>query len=659
MLEIANLLFILSIILLVIFVALQRLGERWRGGDLWVLGPQRMYALRLALWFGLLVSGSCIFVLPPRISDVLPADQSVVAGSQSRLRVVFDRWVRERDIAISVTPEISGSWQALGAFRSVNLAKEFVLNLERSLSADTTYYIKVSNLRGVIGLSGIDYEFAFQTLSPPKVVAVIPSDGQEDVLLDTQIEVLLDNPNLDVVEWEFEFKPRVEFSLSKLPDEGYFIIGPSLLLDQETQYVLSIFQAPVVYEMSAGTVASRGERVKVYEGSFTTILAPRVSRASPTGEQVLPNEVLEVSFSKTMDYESVENKLEVLPAIAGDFSWKDEKTLVFTPEQWEKDTRYTVTIPVGVKDAQGGFFEKEEVLRFKTLGDVKVEEFFPVNGAGVVDIDTYISVKFNQLVDQSSAQEEFSLNPAVSGQFMWKGNVMTFVPNNVLVYNRQYQIKIESGVESKYGLNSKQDFVSQFTTRQYQVKLRVPLLHQEHSHTCNITAARMALAFRGTWLTEQQVLQKVGFDNTPYQPGIGIWGDPNEHYVGSINGQPKGYGVHWGPVARVIREYREVEVYRNWNLPGLLGKVEQGNPVILWWQNGWNDPDPISWHTPDGALIQGVEGMHSEVVIGFVGNKDNPDEIILNDPWRGERHYTQSHFLNLWKYYNNTGVVVY
>lgn len=303
--------------------------------------------------------------------------------------------------------------------------------------------------------------------------------------------------------------------------------------------------------------------------------------------------------------------------------------------------------------------QEDMVVISPTMGVVEIEESFPVPQARGVDVDTYISVKFEKAVNQVSAQEHFSLTPGIEGRFLWKSNVMTFVPNQKLAYDQQYQIVIESGIDSLHGLAFSEQFNFTFTTRKYQILLNVPLIHQQHSHTCNIAAARMALAFKGVQLSEAQILEKLGLDPTTYDPVLGIWGNPNQQYVGSIDGTPKGYGVHWGPIARVIQQYRETSIKRGWELANLLTEIENGNPVILWWQNGWNNPDPISWRTSDGELIQGVEGMHSEVVIGFVGAKNNPEQIITNDPWRGVRHYQTARFLSLWGFYNNTGVVVY
>jgi uncharacterized protein YvpB len=95
------------------------------------------------------------------------------------------------------------------------------------------------------------------------------------------------------------------------------------------------------------------------------------------------------------------------------------------------------------------------------------------------------------------------------------------------------------------------------------------------------------------------------------------------------------------------------------SISDLANEVAQGHPVILWWQNGWSAPNDISWTTPDGQYIYAINGMHSEVAVGFIGPTDNPTHIIVNDPWRGRRELEVGYFKSLWGYFNNTGVVIY
>jgi uncharacterized protein YvpB len=98
------------------------------------------------------------------------------------------------------------------------------------------------------------------------------------------------------------------------------------------------------------------------------------------------------------------------------------------------------------------------------------------------------------------------------------------------------------------------------------------------------------------------------------------------------------------------------QIYTGWSISGLAKEVEKGNPAVIWGQNGWASPTWKSWDSPTGH-VDALNGMHSEVVIGFIGSSDNPTHIITNDPWRGRRTLTVGQFLGSWNYFNRTAVV--
>ncbi|KKP85578.1 MAG: hypothetical protein UR87_C0044G0005 [candidate division CPR3 bacterium GW2011_GWE2_35_7] len=50
--------------------------------------------------------------------------------------------------------------------------------------------------------------------------------------------------------------------------------------------------------------------------------------------------------------------------------------------------------------------------------------------------------------------------------------------------------------------------------------------------------------------------------------------------------------------------------------------------------------------------------MHSYIVKGFTGTKDNPDRILINDPWRGDISLSKDTFNNRWSYFK-TAMIVY
>jgi len=105
---------------------------------------------------------------------------------------------------------------------------------------------------------------------------------------------------------------------------------------------------------------------------------------------------------------------------------------------------------------------------------------------------------------------------------------------------------------------------------------------------------------------------------------------------------------------------RGVKVYSGWSAAGIAQEIENGNPAILWGQNGLASPYNKSWTTPGGVSVYAINGMHSVVAVGFIGPSSNPSHIIVRDPWRGQRTLTVSQLYGApWGYFNRTALVVY
>jgi uncharacterized protein YvpB len=199
----------------------------------------------------------------------------------------------------------------------------------------------------------------------------------------------------------------------------------------------------------------------------------------------------------------------------------------------------------------------------------------------------------------------------------------------------------------------------------------VPIMNQSEEFNCNVTAAAIALKYRGVDVDPMKdIYESLPKETTKKENGY--WGNPHIGFVGNVYGQwggdkGEGYGVYWEPISEYISKYRENEIKREWNLTDLLNEVENGNPSIIWWQNNAIKADEMKWksYDKDGKEIEieGVKGMHSEVVIGYVGTAENPKEIILSDPWasRWDMNYHRikpDKFKELWAYFDNTAVLV-
>ncbi len=105
---------------------------------------------------------------------------------------------------------------------------------------------------------------------------------------------------------------------------------------------------------------------------------------------------------------------------------------------------------------------------------------------------------------------------------------------------------------------------------------------QDHPLSCEAASLKMALSGKGVFVSENEIMEKIGYDLTPCKDNI--WTDPYQIYVGDINGKVcrTGYGVYWGPIAKAAQNFRLAEDFSNWKIEDLTREIKLGNPVIVW-----------------------------------------------------------------------------
>ncbi len=276
----------------------------------------------------------------------------------------------------------------------------------------------------------------------------------------------------------------------------------------------------------------------------------------------------------------------------------------------------------------------------------------PANYTTLADLPQRLEFTYGSKLEISEAELKgrIVVEPKAEWEAVAQAQKLTLNFTRPLSFDTNYTVVILSGNSDSEAV------VLNFRTPKEKFQLAVPLFKQELQFECNLTAASMLLNYYGHKVSKEQIFQGIPKDSTPFDPVKGIWGDPELGFVGDITGRTKGYGVHWQPVMEYISRFRPVQLKRNWNLAELLQTVKSGQPVMLWWQNGRSARDVLSWKTPAGKQIDAINGMHSEIVIGFEGGQESPEYILVNDPWRGFRRVHISEFTELWKLYSNTAI---
>jgi Uncharacterized protein conserved in bacteria len=527
----------------------------------------------------------------------------------------------------------------------------------------------------IVGFGGGTLLAAYWLLPSPGIRRTIPKDTSSDFSPINKIEIVFDRP-IDRYELEKSISPdtpgRWVFENSLYTTHLYrrLVFYPHYSLRPDTTYVIKLSKIKNMINIS---------RPYDYEFNFKTQGSPNVSAITPNNEvkEVDINSEITVTLDKPNSNIS-EFYFRFDPQVAYE-SNLDSTRKIYTlkpKNQLNPGTKYNLKIHksdviLNLEDASvvergelkeisnSSFSTKETqgtIAVKQKIGVVKVSSISPENGWTGVNTKSPIKITFNQEVDHKSAQSKFSMSNDVKGIFSWEENTMIFTPSKTLSTSTSYSVSIYKGVKSVHGLDSDEDFQSSFTTQEGTTKLSAPAYLQKYSLSCEAASLRIALNAKGANITEDDLIPKIGFDNTPHNGNI--WGNPYNAFVGNIRGRQMvdGYGVYWGPIAKAARNYREAQEFEGWSIEQLTKEILNGNPVVIWVYSHYGTP--TTWNTPDGTHIYAVRDEHAVTVVGFVGSPANPSQMIINDPLSGQVYWSRSSFDRKWNIFGRSGVVV-
>lgn len=602
-----------------------------------------------------------LFVYSTNVKYSSPLDTDYWGYEQRDIEVIFDHSFNQGVLIPKMQPEVKGNWEVKPGIIPF-LPRKLVFHPEESILPGEKIIIYVANVSNIFGHRSDWWDKIIETNSAPipeiDLEKTTPKQGEAKAPTDTEVKFELSSFDGDFVDWQFQVTPAVDFDVVR-DKSANISLKFKQPLAQNTPYKVKVSRTIQAINYATQEVILEEDPVVLGELAFTTLKAPVLAGSEPTGDKVRAEASIKLVFDKPMVQKNVDENLRIEPAVEATKSWLDDKTILLKPNKpLEKGVTYKVIIPKGTKSVDGGALEADIVHQFSTIGAVKVRSTSPGNSARNVSATTQIKIEFDQEVDHGSAQSKFSVQPHVGGNFSWSGNTLIY-SGAKFGFSTKYTVKIASGVKTVHGLDSNADHVFSFTTRPQQIVLNVPVYIQPYRFACNITAASMALAYKGKSVSVDTLYSQIAKDNTPYNADTNTWGNPNSGYVGDIRGNAKGYGVHWGPTASLISKYRGATVKTGWNLADLLREVEAGNPVIIWAHNGYGGSGSnTSWNLPGGGTVYTVKGMHSYVVKGFIGSPESPSKIIVNDPGRGVQNMSPSYFNSLWGTFGRAAVIV-
>jgi uncharacterized protein YvpB len=192
--------------------------------------------------------------------------------------------------------------------------------------------------------------------------------------------------------------------------------------------------------------------------------------------------------------------------------------------------------------------------------------------------------------------------------------------------------------------------------------LDIALHHQEQRATCEVASLQMALAGVGITTNERALLALTGVDGrapaTDASGDLTQWGDPNAAFVGDPDGSPvdhTGYGVYAAPIARAATgSGATVSAAGTGIAPATVyAAVMSGHPAVTWVTNTYRAEPLATWRAWDGAVVSYTLREHAVAVIGVT-----PTQVLLNDPWYGQRWHPRSEFEASYGTFNDMAVIL-
>jgi uncharacterized protein YvpB len=176
--------------------------------------------------------------------------------------------------------------------------------------------------------------------------------------------------------------------------------------------------------------------------------------------------------------------------------------------------------------------------------------------------------------------------------------------------------------------------------------LDAPLLKQEHSLSCESSAAAMAARFHGLQISESSILRALPLHENP---NLGFRGNVDGPYGGLED-----YGTYADPIRRALTGLGLQVEQLDGGIKEIKQNIRLGRPVIAWVTYRMQVQSPRRVTLSDGTTVTMVPYEHAVLVVGY-----NAEGLWVHDPYDGTRaFYAESDFRRSFSYLGNMALVV-
>ncbi|HLE14775.1 MAG TPA: Ig-like domain-containing protein [Anaerolineales bacterium] len=185
-------------------------------------------------------------------------------------------------------------------------------------------------------------------------------------------------------------------------------------------------------------------------------LPPALVESDPAPQsEVSLDGAITLYFNQPMDRKSVEASFRGIP---GTFTWVDDSTLVFTPqESFAPDTEVNLTLDTLVRASNGLLLAEPISLTYQTVGYLQLSQRLPEPETQSVDPSSAIVAAFNRPVvplgaDPVSLPPAFDLEPVAQGRGEWLNtSTYIFYPEPALAGGVEYRVQVDEDLQGVDG----------------------------------------------------------------------------------------------------------------------------------------------------------------------------------------------------------------
>lgn len=312
---------------------------------------------------------------------------------------------------------------------------------------------------------------------PPQVSAYRLSQhlaGDDATALTTSsLELVFSEPvDRPSAQAAFSIKPAVPGSFSW--SGTTMVFTPTETLPLETDFRV---------ELAPGTRDRAGNRMNQASAPFTfrTVGRPAVVATVPADgdQQVALDAHPTLTFSTLMDTASVEQSLEIDPAVDHQLRWSGEALEIVPSQPLDPDQRYRISLRAGAADQAGTRLATVFRFSFMTLaaGPEAVGRV-PADGAQGIGLGTPIAIFFDRPIDPDSLGSDLlTITPEVGGSLevvppegaaaLGEGDaasIVRFTPATPLPPNTTFEVSLAAGLRAVDGSATAEELRWSFTT---------------------------------------------------------------------------------------------------------------------------------------------------------------------------------------------------